>query len=115
MNISNHMNVQGKSAKDIKKCMEKQTIGKVTDVANGKHTEAKDTVRSALVKPKPTLLYTRTRSIHFRVNEETKEMFIEVTNSDNEVVRTIPADENDPKFMSPVAQSSAGSYVNRTR
>lgn len=106
MNIPDQMNVQAKPIMDIKGGLEKQPLNK--------SAETKDGPPSAVIGPDQTLLEDRTRNIRFRVNNESKEMYVEVTNSDNEVIRTIPADENDPKFMSLVQQSKPGSFIDRT-
>ena len=54
----------------------------------------------------------QTRNISFKRNEESKTMYVEITNEDNEVVRTIPADEKDPRFIELVAQSTPGMIIN---
>lgn len=114
MKIPDHMNVQGKPIMDIKKGADKQPINTVADVANNAFAETKDTSSPDQVKLEPTLFEDRTRNIRFRVNEESKEMYVEVTNSDNEIVRTIPADENDPKFMSLINKSAPGTFIDQT-
>lgn len=111
MNISNQMNVQGKPKMDIKGGTEKQLL-KAADVAKEPHTEAKEGPPPVPTKAEPAPLAAQTRNISFKVNEN-EEMYVEVTNADNEVVRTIPADENDPKFMALIQHSTPGAFIDR--
>ena len=53
------------------------------------------------------------RNISFKLNKDDNEVYVEITNEDDEVVRTIPADENDPKFIELIKQSSPGMVIDK--
>ena len=56
--------------------------------------------------------FPRTRNISFKLNEESNTMYVEITNEKNEVIRTIPADEDDPTFRALKNQAFPGMILN---
>ncbi len=59
-----------------------------------------------------SLQHAQTRNISFKLNKDSNTMYVEITNEKNEVIRTIPADENDPKFIELIRQAQPGMVVN---
>ena len=113
MSITNPVNVPLKPAMDIKDNSKHQEV----NTAEVKETKKEDDVvsrpeASPSIKVSQYPTQSQTRNLRFKVNEDSKEMYIEVTNSDNEVVRTIPFDENDPKFVELIKKSTPGMIIN---
>lgn len=72
--------------------------------------EVSSVEHSNAVKTTDTQLH-QTRNLSFKLNEESNTMYVEITNEKNEVVRTIPADENDPKFVDLLKNAKPGMIV----
>jgi uncharacterized FlaG/YvyC family protein len=51
------------------------------------------------------------RNMSFKLNEEKNEMYVEIRDGNDEVVRTIPADENDPKFIELIKNNKPGMII----
>lgn len=117
MNIPDKINAHSKSNMDIKMAENKQ-VAKVKsdvnteDIAKVEEKPEVSAEVSAAVAADVNGVSTQTRNISFKINEQTEEMYVEITDDDDEVVRTIPADENDPKFMALVQQSTPGMIIN---
>lgn len=109
MNVFNGI-VNNNEQKAIKTA--KQKIEPVKSSEDAKTGNKINNEQPVVAKTDNPATQSQTRNISFKRNEDSKTMYIEITNEDDEVIRTIPADEKDPRFIELVAQSTPGMIIN---
>lgn len=89
----------------IEKAKESESIEKKEEV----DTKKLDTSEANVARHVPQ---SEVRNMNFKLNSDTDEMYVEITNADDEVVKTIPADKNDPRFIEILSNSKPGMIIN---